>query len=425
VICRLDLCNYHDTKRVRVVCQGGFLRYAFPALRSIRNISGSVFTPNYPFYDDAFTLLSTPERTGALPAYTGRGVVIAFIDSGFYPHPDLGDRVLAHVDATTNSITEGRRFASARDYSWHGQMTSVIACGDGRLSGGRYKGIASNAQLVLIKVSDLNGRIKEPDILRGLRWLINNHRRFNVRVCNISVGGDDESDLPAHPLHRAVRVLVDAGVMVTTAAGNSGRRLLLPPASAAAAITVGGVDDRNTADRTCWEIYPNAFGTAHDGTTKPEVIGPAAWIASPILPGSSMAREARWLAPMLRAGDRAAVGRLLLSGHGDLSIPRAQAIQPDARVYEMLQKRIYAHKLVDAQHQHVDGTSVSSAILASIVAQMLEARPALTPAQVRAILTATAWPLPGVPPERQGAGVVDAAAAVRMAAEYTGRERGL
>ena len=48
-------------------------------------------------------LLSIPERLDANPRFTGRGVVIALVDSGFYPHPDLmrpKRRIKAYADAT-------------------------------------------------------------------------------------------------------------------------------------------------------------------------------------------------------------------------------------------------------------------------------------------------------------------------------------
>jgi serine protease AprX len=94
-----------------------------------------LFTANYPFYEPGNpTLLSTPERTGALPQYTGRGVVMALIDSGFYPHPDLKGRILLHVDASTNHVLEQGTDFKVNDLSWHGQMTSVIAAGSGRSS---------------------------------------------------------------------------------------------------------------------------------------------------------------------------------------------------------------------------------------------------------------------------------------------------
>ncbi len=226
----------------------------------------ALFTSNYPTHQHG-TLLSTPERTGANQTYTGRGVVMAYIDSGFFPHPDLTGRILVHVDATTNRIKESSADFQASDLSWHGQMTSVIAAGDGRTSNGKYRGIASDAQLVLIKVSNRRSQIKEKDILRGMRWLIANHTRFNVRILNISVGGDVESSDPKYPLHRAVRTLTEAGITVVAAVGNRDVRRIVPPASAPEAITVGG------------DFTPSGFNRAqqgaqargkHDGRCRPE-----------------------------------------------------------------------------------------------------------------------------------------------------------
>src|SRR5579859_5957980 len=175
-------------------------------------------------------------RCAAPTNVTGRGITIAFIDSGFYPHPDLAGRVLCHIDATSERIVEGRRFNSPEWYSWHGQMTSVIAAGAGEA----FPGLARESTLVLIKVSTVHKQIKERDILRGLRWLLANHARLGVRVVNLSVGGDFESADPDHPIYGAVAQLTAAGVVVCAAAGNGARQHLVPPASAPNAITVGG-----------------------------------------------------------------------------------------------------------------------------------------------------------------------------------------
>ncbi len=377
-----------------------------------------LFTSSVPVHD-AYqrAVLPTPERVGALSDYTGRGVVIAVVDSGFYMHPDLGGRVMIHADATTDHITEYPRVMETDDLSWHGQMTSVIAAGDGSVSGGRYRGIASNSPLVLVKVSSPRGQVKERDILRGLRWLIDTQRRLNVRVVNLSVGGDDFSADPDHPLHRAVRRLTELGVTVVAAAGNHGRERLVPPASAVEAITVGGYDDHNSTDRAQWTGYRSDWGSAYDGSPKPDLVAPAAWIASPILPGSQVDREAYWLGPLLESEGERALKRLLTQGWGDLGLPRDLAQAPDQRLYDMLQARINSHKLIDSKHQHVDGTSVSAAIVSAVVAQMIEANPRLTPAQIRAILRETASPLASVARERQGAGAIDPARAVRAARE--------
>lgn len=375
------------------------------------------FTSNYPHFTAGEpALLPTPQRTGALPEYTGRGVVIAFIDAGFYPHADLEGRILVHADASTSHVIEQQDGFDCGDLSWHGQMTTVIACGDGKTSHGKYRGIASEAKLVLVKVSTPRGQIKETDILRGLRWVTDTHRRFNVKVVNISVGGDYISNDPNHLLHKIIRKLTKAGITVVVSAGNRSIDHVLPPASAPEAITVGGLDDENTLDRSKWHLYHHNYGSAYDGTAKPELIAPAAWVASPIMPGTSVAREAYWLAPMLiDKPNESRLRKMLQKGYADLALSKKEVTTPNEHLYNMLQGRIHAHKLIDSHHQHVDGTSVSAPIVSSVVAQMLEANPRLTPLQIRAILTATANPLPNAPVEQQGAGVVNASGAVQSA----------
>ncbi|MFN8529604.1 MAG: S8 family serine peptidase [Anaerolineae bacterium] len=377
-----------------------------------------MFQRGYPIHHES-SLLPLPVRMDASPHYSGRGVTIAFIDSGFYPHPDLGTRVVAHVDATNAPVRENRlRFIRPMWYCWHGQMTSVIACGDGRTSGGLYRGIASDASLVLIKVSTEKRQIKEPDILRGLKWLIANHRRFDVRIVNISVGGDFPSSDPDHPLFRAVRTLVDEGVMVVVAGGNSPLYPLVPPNSAPEAIAIGGYDDDNSRDVNRWRLFTNSFGTAFDGSPKPDVLAPAMWIAAPILPRTSVERAARWLAPMLdlKADDHEGFEALLSRVGSDLPLTADELHDPtndDVRlkIIDLLRE----HKIVDAHHQYVSGTSVAAAVASSVVAQIIEANPSLTPSSIKDILIRTAKRFPHAPIEQQGAGVIDAANAVAAA----------
>lgn len=375
-----------------------------------------LFTSNYPSHERGkITLLSTPQRTGALTEYTGKGITIAFIDSGFYQHPDLKGRIRLHVDATTWQIVEGEMVPKSEAYSWHGQMTTFIACGDGTKSNGRYRGIAPDAALVLIKVSDPKNRVKESDILRGLRWLLENHRRHNIKIVNLSVGGDYVSYDPYHPLHRAVRELTDQGVTVVAAAGNSAHDYLVPPASAADAITVGGLDDHNTLNHREWTLYSHNYGMAYDGSSKPDVIAPARWIASPILPGTQVAMEAFWLGPLLQDDQDHPVRRILREGQFDRGLEKLFGRHNEKTLLEVMQQRVYMHRLIDAYHQHVDGTSVAAPIVSGIVAQMLQANPTLLPTEIRQILRETARPIDDAAPEVQGAGVVNPSEAVRRA----------
>jgi serine protease AprX len=270
--------------------------------------------------------------------------------------------------------------------------------------------------MVLVKVSSPRWQIKEADILRGLRWVIDTRRRLNIRIVNLSVGGDFVSNDPSHPIYRAIKKLHDAGVVVLAAAGNSGAEMIVPPASSPHAITIGGFNDHNSRNPAEWSGYHNNYGITYNGAIKPDVVTQAVWIPSPILPDSRVALEARWLAPLLNGHRDDALERIRTHGYHDLGLTKEQIKSGDNALRQALQNRINSHKLIDAHHQHVDGTSVSVAIASSIVAQMLEANPALSPEQVSAILSDTARAVPG-DPERQGAGRIDAAAAVKRAVE--------
>lgn len=367
-------------------------------------------------YDDNLAhIIPTPTRVHANPLYTGRGVTVAFIDSGFYPHPDLlrpSNRILRYVDVTDAEAMSDDDFSQPRVSSWHGMMTSVSATGSGHLSGGIYRGVASDANVVLVRVSDpQTGRIDDDAIYRGMAWVIANQARYNIRVVNISLGGDMDPT-PGNRLDRKANEAVRRGMVVVAASGNSGVRQLRPPASASRVITVGGLDDRNSLDRSQHRMYwSNWLGTPRH--PKPELIAPSIWVAAPILPGTRVHREALALDRLVHLPDaelRVAVRR----APRWLGLGRFLS-SPLAVLRDALRNKFKAANLIDAYHKHVDGTSFAAPIVAAVVAQMLEANPSLTPDEVKHILIETANPLPGVERERQGFGVVNPSRAVAAA----------
>ena len=60
-------------------------------------------------------------------------------------------------------------------------MTSVVCAGNGALSDGRYRGLAHESDLVLVKVGTV-ARIRHDDIRAGVQWVIAHQKRFNVFV---------------------------------------------------------------------------------------------------------------------------------------------------------------------------------------------------------------------------------------------------
>ena len=365
-------------------------------------------------------ILPTPLRLGAPEAYRGRGITIAFLDSGFYAHPDLVEpenRILAYVDVTrTRRRSQDLRVPD--ESSWHGTMTSVVACGNGRLSGGLYRGVASEARLVLVKVGTMR-RITHEDIQRGLEWVVRNRRRYGIRIVNVSCGGDYEASYLRDGLSQAAERASQEGILVCAAVGNLGHvpgHPVLPPASAPSVLAVGGLDDQNRLSFASYGMYHSSFGPTVDGLQKPEVIAPGIWVAAPILPGTPTAAQAELLSRLDAASDDE-LAKLLAAHRGiDAELDAAVGLSP-ALLRQLVRLKLKDQKVISGAYKHVDGTSFASPIVASIAAQMLEANPRLLPHDVKRIAVQTARRIAGVEVDRQGWGAVDAEGAVKAAFE--------
>ena len=372
-------------------------------------------------------VLPTPVRLLASDEWTGRGVTIAFLDAGFYAHPDLvepRDRILRYVDVNDRKARRSD-LRAPDESSWHGMMTSVVACGNGWLSDGLYRGLASEARLVLVKVGTAR-RIKHDDIRRGLDWVLENRERHGIRIVNVSCGGDYEASYLDDPLSQAADECTRAGLLVCCAAGNLGnqpRHPVVPPASAPSVLTVGGLDDKNRLHFPGYDMYHSSFGPTVDGLQKPEVIAPGIWVAAPILPGTPTAAQADLLARLSAAPD--AELRAVVAAHPgvDPALDAAAALDPPL-VRQLVEAKLRDHNVISGAYKHVDGTSFAAPIVASLAAQMLEANPALTPRQAKGILIRTARRLPHVEVDRQGWGVVDARRAVEQAIVDSGAPAG-
>lgn len=253
----------------------------------------------FPIYNQSdFEIIPTPLRLNVMSRYTGKGVTIAFLDSGFYPHPDLtmpNNRVLAYVNIPN---PEDDDFAEPSDRSWHGMQTSVSAAGNGYLSNGLYKAIAYNANVILLKATDREGRIKTEYMIKGLKWVLEHHEEYNIRIVNISLGESRQQSYLDNALDQIAEALVQAGITVVVAAGNDGNtrnNYITPPASAPSVITVGGFDDKNRLSRHYYDMYHSSYGPTIDGLMKPELIAPGIWVAAPILPETPFYRQAELL----------------------------------------------------------------------------------------------------------------------------------
>lgn len=361
-----------------------------------------------------YWILPIPQRLTAHPSYTGKGVSICFIDSGFYLHPDLCEpepRILKMLDIHHPDKDVTEEWAQPHPHSWHGTMTSVVGAGNGTCSNGVYRSLAPDANLVLIKVMDEHGRINGDAITAALNWVEANHEKWGIRIINLSVSDDWEVSYQESEVDLAIERLVNKGINVVAAAGNDSNATLKAPANSPHAITVGGVDDHNTLHPLTHSLYHSTFGQTIDQTYKPEVIAPAIWLPAPILPGTKEHQEALALFKIKNSPDqyRKAVAANLI---GQTALSTALLTAPLADLDRALAERLVQTKFINPHYQHSDGTSFAAPIVCSLIAQMLEANPELTPGDVREILLSTARKLEGLPTERQGFGVVHPLSAV-------------
>lgn len=294
----------------------------------------------------------------------GAGVAIAIVDSGVFPHPDLvrpKRRILAFHDAV-----HGR--PQPYDDNGHGTHCAGDAAGNGTVSRGRFRGPAPAAEIVAVKALDREGAGQVSTILAGIEWVLAQRVRLNVRVMSLSFGAPAADPPEEDPLVRAVEEAWREGVVVCAAAGNEGPApgTVGTPGRAPSILTVGASDDRGTCDPQDDRVADfSSRGPAPGGLPKPDLVAPGVAITSLLAPQS----------------------RLALAARSD----------PDG-------------------YLTLSGTSMATPILAGVVAQLLGALPRATPDQVKQALLETARSL-GAPAEAQGAGLVQAEAALRRLRE--------
>ena len=210
--------------------------------------------------------------------YSGRGVGIAVLDTGVYPHQDLirpTNRIIGFKDFINNRT-------QPYDDDGHGTHVAGIAAGSG-FTNERYKGVAPEANIIGVKVLDENGSGKTSDIIAGIQWVVDNRSAYNIKVMNMSFGSSADTSYQNDPLAKAAAAAVASGITVVVSAGNSGPnpRTITTPATAPSVISVGAVDDNRTS--TYSDDFVADFssrGPAIGNIQKPDVVAPGVDITS-------------------------------------------------------------------------------------------------------------------------------------------------
>jgi serine protease AprX len=280
--------------------------------------------------------------------WTGKGVGVAVLDTGI--QGDLPDFRTSETDATSRVVASAVVNPGAEnqgDSFGHGTHIAGLIAGNGfnRPTGdplqGKYAGIAPDANLISVKVSDENGGATLMDVIDGLQWVVDHKDRYNIRVANLSLKSSVAESYKTDPLDAAVEAAWFNGIVVVAASGNLGGApdaVSYSPANDPYVITVGGVDDKGTKSIGDDQLAPwSSRGKTQDGFEKPDVIAPGARLVS-TMPAGAKYRE---LCPSC---------------------------------------------VTDGDYFRVGGTSMAAAVVSGEIAQLLQARPWLTPDQVKAVV---------------------------------------
>ena len=214
------------------------------------------------------TCLDRSARTVSAPfawrsGWTGRGALVGQVDTGVdEKHPDLAGRIAAQRDFSGEGEGDG---------NGHGTHVAGIIAGSGIASGGKYRGIAPDAQLVVAKALGADGGGATSNVIAALEWAVNQ----GVKVVNMSLGFNGPAD-GTDPLSLAVDAATARGCLVVAAAGNSGpdASSVGAPAAARTALAVGAIARAGQVTQF------SSRGPTADGRSKPDLVAPGEGIIS-------------------------------------------------------------------------------------------------------------------------------------------------
>ena len=212
-----------------------------------------------------------------------------------------------------------------------------IACGNGFRSDGVWCGIAPQANIVSLKILDHNGQGNSAQAVRGLRWIMDNARKYNIRVVNLSVGTNDRK--VNTPLKEAAEKLWQAGIVVVAAAGNPDGRngYRPPPAVSSGVISVGAWEDRKYFQQPSFSRF------TREENHQPDLWAPGNHIVSVLSPDYDFSLQGR------------------------------------SREY-----------IVGKDYIRMSGASMATPLVSGAAALLLEKHPRATPAEIREMLLQTA-----------------------------------
>ncbi|QKZ12971.1 S8 family serine peptidase [Spirosoma sp. KUDC1026] len=315
---------------------------------------------------------------------SGKGIGVLINDSGVDgTHDDIkfGSHLVQNTLGSTNlnslssllPVTYIEGIPNTDNNSGHGTHCAGTVGGNGTKSGGKYEGVAPGASLLGY---GSGAALLVLDAIGGFDYALTHQYQYNIRVISNSFGTSGTFD-PNDPLNIATKKAYDRGMVVVFAAGNEGPGADThnPYAIAPWVISVGA------GDRYGRLAEFSSRGVLNEGGSF--TVDGESW---------SFKNEPTIVAPGVDVVSTRVIGPIASLG-----------IQQDVETLEPAHVPFYTH---------MSGTSMATPHLAGVVALMLEAKPSLSPAQVKEIIQKTATNMPSRQSWEVGAGYVNAYAAI-------------
>jgi subtilisin family serine protease len=179
----------------------------------------------------------TADSDGSRTTGPAKKAAVAILDTGIMRRPDLN--VVGGHDCSGGDRTFG-------DDNGHGTHVAGII-GDRGIPG--VIGVSPGTPLYAVRVFDSSGTGSVSNVICGLNWVAENAAADNIKVVNMSLGGEGSDDgqcgkTDGDDFHAALCRVTAAGVTVVAAAGNEGSNLAgSTPAAYPETLTVTAMAD--------------------------------------------------------------------------------------------------------------------------------------------------------------------------------------